>query len=350
MAPRLPLLRALVIGAVSAIVRVVFADEAVLDLVWDAPSGCPTGKSVEAEVKKLLPKMPSTHQRWNAHAHIERQAPTEWSLHLEMDASGLRDARDFRGSSCEELAATAAVVLAIAVDPSHDAPTVAAPPPQPPPPPPPVPQLPPPPIASPPAQGEPPPPPVPASRPVAIRPRRDSPRSPLVSFAAYSDVIGSVGILATPSFGADVGIAWLRPEARVALGALWLPSTEIPGPRSTGGSLALIGGTLSGCWWPLPAPRFGIGPCLGAQLATISAQATGSASGSRSSLWGAGTAGGLFLWHPTRHLAARATLDLVVPFVRETFYIQEVTSKNDLSVHTQSVGAQAGIGAETTFP
>src|ERR1700679_4114360 len=99
MAPRLPLLRALVFGAVSAIVRLAVADDAVVDLVWDAPAGCPTGKSVQAEVKKLLPKMPASRQRWRAHARVERQAPTEWSLHLEMDASGLRDARDFRGSS-----------------------------------------------------------------------------------------------------------------------------------------------------------------------------------------------------------------------------------------------------------
>jgi hypothetical protein len=40
----------------------------------------------------------------------------------------------------------------------------------------------------------------------------------------------------------------------------------------------------------------------------------------------------------------------VVPFVRETFFIEEGTSQNDLPVHTQSVGGQAEIGIEATFP
>ena len=142
-------LSCLAASAVLSLPRAAAADTSStnpVDFVWDAPLECPTTATILMEVAKISSTAPST-RKWRARASVERGAGGVWALHLSTEVDGRQDTRDFSAASCADLAATAAVVLAVAIDPTRVAappvaavvqPAAPAPPPDNPPPPPPL--------------------------------------------------------------------------------------------------------------------------------------------------------------------------------------------------------------------
>ena len=242
-----------------------------VDLLWDAPAECPSAASIEVEVAKLVPNMPSS-QRWHARASVQKISASAWALHLSTEIDGHQDERDFTAASCAELASTAAVVLAIAVDttrrPAGDSRTPASAPASPPPPSPPEPAS----SAAGPRRASSsaaaPGPSTGSSRPVRTR-RHPLPRPlRLPPFAITAGAAGSLGVLATPALGAELGLAWTPRHARVELDALWFPHSVIQGGAGTGtgGTFELVAAALSGCWLPVDPRRVRLGPCASIQV------------------------------------------------------------------------------------
>ncbi len=256
-----------------------------------------------------------------------------WALHLSTEVDGRKDARDFAAASCADLAATAGVVLAVAIDPTRAAPPpvdATAPPSAPDPP-----------------REDPPPPPALAREPADVV--TPLPSRSMRQFVVAAGGAGSVGVLASPAFGVELGAAWVPHGFRVEVDGLWFPATEITGSAAgTGGSFSLLGAAAKGCWIPLDR-RIRLGGCVGAQGGGLEAQANGltvTTSMARTSTWVAATAGGLLVGRVFPHIGLRASLDLVVPFERDQFYVGGVET-----VHTPSpVAAQSSIGVEVQIP
>lgn len=336
-----------------------------VDVTWVAPAGCPSRDWVMSELTKLLPKTPSSH-RLQARAVVDCAASDRWTLHLSTAVDGQTDERDFAAASCAELAATTAVVLAIAVQPITPSASAPLPPPPPPPVPPVAPEIPPPlglpspaptaapsvPPTSPSPSSSTPPSPEPAPSPPSSPPHRTpSAPNPLLLFAASASATGSVGALATPAFGVEAGLSWLARKGRLELDGLWYPSTQIQGSvPNTAGSFGLLGAALSGCYSPWNLRGFELGGCLGVQAGQLSFEPIGTGIRFPSpghSPWLAPTGGALLIWRPLARLHLRASLDLLAPLYRKDFIVAGINEP----IHTPApVAGQASIGAEIPFP
>ena len=322
-----------------------------VELEWNAPVECPTGSSVEAEVVRLSKSGRST-ERWHARASVARVSEHAWTLHLATELQRRSVERDFTARSCAELAAVVAVVLAVSVDPEEASASVAmtsrsiapplpsAPAPAPPSPARALPAL---------AEGALPRPTLSGAAPLPEPSPEHLPAATSLHvppFAIAVDARASLGVLASPALGIDVGLAWTPSHARLELEGLWFPSAEVTGAGAAG-AFALGAGELAGCWMPLDG-AIALGPCLAVEAGALRAHATGAGitSTPATSAWVAGEAGALIVWRPLPHFGLSAGLDLEVPFVRENF---TVSSRGTVH-HASPVGAEGTLGAEAHFP
>jgi hypothetical protein len=317
--------------------------EPLVDLTWDAPPECPSAASIEAEIARFSAARPSG-QPWRASALIVRRGESSWTMHLVTEVEGRRDERDFDATSCAELAATAAVVLAIAVAPSASqgaAPTPTQP------------------LATSQlaeaAKAAPPPwaaPPLrtggvtrsvePSSRPVTTGAVRRLLLPPIAFSLATSAAAGITTALAP---GATLGVAWLPPRARLELDGTLFPASAVGGSTAeTGGAFSLLKASVVACWSPMPG-RVRPAACAGVDAGAIGARGTGTrvASTPETAPWIAVQAGAQFVVGVVPHLSARATLAAVVPFLRDSFFIE---GSNE-TIHTPSpVGGEGSLGIE----
>jgi hypothetical protein len=158
-------------------------------------------------------------------------------------------------------------------------------------------------------------------------------------------------VLASPAFGAEVGLAWTPRKARVEIDGLFFPSSQVAGSAGVGGSFTLLAASASGCWLPLDAPVT-LGPCVGLEVGSLEGEGTGTGVSAtpEPSVWIAGTAGGLLLvpvLRPTvSWLSLRAGANLVVPFRTETFLVAGTSYSHAPS----PVAGEASLGVEAHFP
>ena len=316
-----------------------------VDLTWSAPAECPALGAVTSELARLVPS--STRRTLRATGVVSRKGDGSYALQLAILGA---DTRDFSAPTCTELASTAAVVLALAVDPTRATPEAAPPPP--PPPPLPVPE------ATPPIPLLPPEPsPTPQSFPPALGAPREKEPDAHPGSIRLPPLFGSIGAratwgeLASPTFGLVAGVGWSPRHARVDLSFLWYPTTEILGPvPNTGGAFGLVGASVDGCWLPLERGRFALGPCGGIEVGDLSAQANGGVvtqSNPSSSVWAAAALGAIATYRLLPHLRAKAEVWGLAPITRHDFVITHVDT-----VHTAGpVAAAVGLGIEASlFP
>lgn len=104
-----------------------------VDLRWDAPAGCPPQAELERQVSALLAghTQPASDPPRVAF-QIQRRGP-RWLLHGEIDGAHASGRRDLQAATCSELVEAAALIVAIAVDPSFVPGRPASVPPAPPP-------------------------------------------------------------------------------------------------------------------------------------------------------------------------------------------------------------------------
>ena len=91
-----------------------------LRLAWDAPAACPPASEVKARFDHLLGgrgRVPSS-KRVDAIATVQRTPSGAWTLRLDTTVDDAIGHRDLEGDSCWAVAAAAALVLALTIDPN----------------------------------------------------------------------------------------------------------------------------------------------------------------------------------------------------------------------------------------
>jgi hypothetical protein len=95
--------------------------DAGIEFAWDAPSdACPSEAQVVAELERLLggPVAEQGDRRLSAIARVRREANGAWDLRLWTVTSDATRQRSMVGEDCEVLAQAAALLAAMAIDPS----------------------------------------------------------------------------------------------------------------------------------------------------------------------------------------------------------------------------------------
>jgi hypothetical protein len=292
-----------------------------LDLTWDAPASCPTSADVVAEVGRLT-HVPSTggegRRRLAAIGRVEKVERGQFRLVLETVLGDARDTKTIVGDSCETLAGSAAVVLALRLDASEESESAAAPLPA----------------------G---PPPTPKARP-SPPPAKPSPR---VAPTFWIGLGGALDTSALPelALGGALHIAFQFERVHVSATAVyWVPRDQ-----------ALEGGGSATFGWQTVAVAAGfdllggpwhLGPSAGLEMGAMSAESFGvRAPGSATELWVAALGGA----HSALDLArnVRIVLDAMasVPLRRPDFVIE-----GRGPVHRPApLGGRIFLGAEWGF-
>lgn len=212
-----------------------------LSLRWSAPAGCPTGEAVVASVERLRPH---AFQRPPTRPLAAEGAVTpdgaRWSLTLTVHAEEGTGARTLAADTCAEAADAAAVVLALAIDPT--------------------------------ARRPPPLPPAPPER---------APEAPPPMLDARGHVGGGVhgaldlGSLPAPAWGVGAGVGFVRAWLRLELGATWFPAQRAVGAAGTASDVGLVTGELRACALLLRRAAVGAGLCAGVAGGAMYAQGVG---------------------------------------------------------------------------
>src|SRR5262245_54593476 len=203
-----------------------------LRLQWEAPAGCPGGADVQAGVERLVGNAVRTTSI-AARASVEAMASAQWRVRLETRKEGDRGVRLLEAASCQALADSVALILALMIQPAAPpppppaapppagarpaAPPRAAPPPQPPP-------------ATVPEPAPPPPPPPPAPAPVqapepvvtAVAPAPAAPPLQRRTVAVGVASTSAIGVLPSIAWGGGLTAAWLLDRWRLQASGAYL--------------------------------------------------------------------------------------------------------------------------------
>jgi hypothetical protein len=347
-------------------------------LQWGAPPGCPERAQVEAEIGRLLQQSPGGARAPLDVLGVITRVEGGFRLQLELSRDGSTSAREVRGATCEALADTAALVVALAVDPeamSRSSSPGPAPRPV-------APTTP----AGPGATRPSVPPankPQPAARagaPAPVRARTgqqtqpgrpatdatdatDAPDAPDATDATdASDVrrwrvsaglVGDLGTMQDLAGAVEIGAGVVVGPARLdAAFAFWFPqSAEAEADSRYGGTLGLEAGALAACALLPPiaravGPRFEVGlPCLAFELGRMHADGENvSDPGAGADLWAAVRGGAAAAWALEPWLRLRLRLEAALPVVRPKFVLRGVGT-----VHEPGVAGRATLGADVAF-
>jgi hypothetical protein len=326
-----------------------------VDVLWSAPPPCPPQSDVEEEVVRTIAGRPVGKERLRARVDVWLSEGGGWKADIELSSSGQITKRQVQGDSCTIVARAVAVVVGVAAiedappslgaaasdSPGSEGLADAAPPAASTPSTSPIPavfapQVP---VEIPTSASTPPPPPPPVTRP-------SRPVGLLVGASAIFDV-GSLPAL-SPGVEVFAGWAptwWSLETVGTILAAESAPLVPGPANRHEGASLwrAELGGRACGSW---RARLLEVGPCIGANASWIRASGFGAEmNSSPTTLTGEAVVGARLSLHVTRWAALHMGANLVLPFDRPTFLID-----NEGDVYHPSVAAFRGaLGAEGHF-
>jgi hypothetical protein len=267
-------------------------------LQWVAPPECPDADRVRADIERLTGRHldPSLSDGITVTATVGHEAPGHWAVDLVI-AHGTADSneRHVEGGSCREVADAAAVIVAIALDPSH---ALAAPPPPPPPPP---------------ARPSPPPPPLPPPPP---------PRIPIRHGWGVA-AIGGIDAAALPSPAPGLGLAgsvFIGDNRFELRAAAWIPQDAAFSP-SSGVHVSLYTGAIRYCR-AVAGHVVELSICAAMEIGALRATAFGlRQNGSGFGRWVAPELGLLTLLRAAPPFALSLETDGLVALVRDRFLI-----------------------------
>jgi hypothetical protein len=382
--------------------------EAPVELQWSAPSGCPGREDVLAGVARILGEARGgTRQAVSARASVSKVAPDKWQVQLTTRTGPSEGERTVEAQSCQALADTVALILALAANPeSTPSPpaVVASPPAATPTSSPSVPRIAPTnttanveatptaiananansnansnatgnttgnttananvnttgnttanatPTAAPTAATT----PATGPSPARVEDKTPPPRSPSLHkpahrLAASLSAVGSVGALPQLAPGGEVALAtriWrLRFEAA---GSYWASQTTAPSGSNESATFSLVSTDVRAGY------VFSVGPLdLAPSLVAEADFITGSAKGltttplPTSTTWVALGGGGWVFWGLTREIALRFGLEAVIPVARPSFEVTHGTSGNGSPLfEPAAVGGKGTIGLALRF-
>ncbi len=314
--------------------------EHTVELSWSAPQGCPDKAAVVAEVDTLISQATTSGTRRVAAAGVVEREGDDYVLTLEVDSDGDVGRRVVRGRSCERLGEAAALIVAIAYDPSLGA----------------VAEEPDPPAASP-ATAEPTTPP-----PAEVSPRTDQPppepTTPpptddhdegVVSGLVGLGGVATVGALPAPSAGLSLRLGLAYERLDVALeGAFWLGRNVNVGSGPAGGALSFQSASLVGCGAVvrLLGDDLDLGLCGRFSVGRMRGDGFGvDRPGSAESAWVAMGPGTMASWSVVPWLRLRLEVSAMFAALRPTWELQNVGALDDPGV----ASARLGLGLDTKF-
>ncbi|MCH9681927.1 MAG: hypothetical protein K0V04_10875 [Deltaproteobacteria bacterium] len=338
-------------------------DSAPPTVEWVAPAGCPSQAELTTAVERQVGR-PLEREQVRAKGRVEATA-SGFVLDLEMmGAHGQTETRRLEDADCGVLSGVAALMIAVAIDPTaalEQPPVlvVAEPEPEPEPTEPEPPQPEPEPTKPEPAQPE----PAPEPESTDVRPATSAPRSCAPGRPRWRDDKGSfaplcVGMQARfgiqwgplPRLGIGVGgdVSLLWPRLRLAAGGTFFPArpARLDDQPSLGGDVRLAVGHVRGC------ARLGRGPwelplCAGAEAGVLHGQGVGIDEPRRDRLpWLAAVGDVGLSWSPVRRFALRTQLGAVVPIIRHSFGVGGLGTVHEPA----AAGLRAAVAAELRLP
>jgi hypothetical protein len=188
-----------------------------LELEWSAPAGCPDRQSVLRAVSERLGDRAAQGSPLSASGEIEA-TPAGFALQLRAQGGE----RQLEAASCQELAESAAVILALLIDPQAAAPPSAA-----------------------------------------------SEPGPPIWGLVRAELVGDLGLLPSLSFGPGVALGIGIAGSSLELSGTYLPAQDLSSPSGSEkvGDLRVFAGRLSFCQ-VLFSP-LGLAPCLGVEYAQL---------------------------------------------------------------------------------
>ena len=280
-----------------------------LSLRWSAPAGCPTGEAVLASVERLRPhafQRPPT--RPLAAEVIVTPEGARWSLTLALHAAEETGARSLTADTCAEAADAAAVVLALAIDPTARRP-----------------------------------PPAPEPPPAAPPPTRDD--RPRVGGGVHGAL--DLGSLPAPAWGVGAGVGFARSWLRLELGATWFPAQRAVGAAGTASDVGLVTGELRACAMLLRGAAVGAGLCAGVAGGAMYARGVGfDRNEADVTPWWTALAGATLRVSLRREVAAWARLDLGASLGDARFLAADGAELH----HPARLVGRGGVGVELSGP
>lgn len=322
-----------VVTSVTAVARAEEPPPLPLELAWEAPAGCPDAASVTARVEAILRGPPAAPVAVVARGKVERAGAT-FRLALTLRTGDLEETRAIDAGSCAALAEAAAVVVALAIDPSKEdaSPEPAAPP-------------------------EPPPPPEPAPPPSAPAPRRKPKRPPPPS-RPPSDVSrvalglgGAFALGALPeASGAVVASGTLRLDrVRVGLlGSFTLP-VSASFDRTAGATFHQLELGAFGSYL-VPLGPVALGPAANLEVTQVRVRGFGIRDPKLSTtFWPTAVVGARLEAKLSSRLGLFSRADALVPLAAPAFSL--ATSSDNVRLHEPSLPSlRLSLGLEIAMP
>ena len=304
-------------------------------LTWDAPAGCPSSAAVVGDVERTLAESGHARAPVAATARVVASSGEPWQVSLTLDVRGTRTERRFQAESCDAIAAAAVLIIALAADDSSeeksdskadsksdsksDSRSDTSP--------------------------------SPAPRATIPRTWSRSQFSVMLTEVVDWDTMPDPLV-----FGLEAGAGWSWTVERWRLGALagasFFPSQQyqlLGWPDGMRGDFWLLNVSGRGCL-SAAISRFEVGPCLGAELATMHASDGGSESSGltvadSTQFWLSLLGSAVASWNVARTLVVVLRADILVPGTRRSFL-----AGNDFELyHLPEIAFRGALGIEYRF-
>lgn len=331
---------ALAVVAIVSSTRVASAEpqspapvELELELVWEAPDGCPGAESVRHRIGQILRGPLTKPTSALANGRVEPLPDGRFRLEMTVRTGDVEDARTVDAASCGTLAEAFAVVVALAIDRSKEVDAIEPPG-----------------SPEPPGAGRapepgiarPPKPEAPAPSPVTSR----SPLRATIGLGAFAawGPLPDVAVGPMLSLGARIH--------RLRLGALGTVSLQqsVRFDRNAGATFDMVGAGAFGGYM-IPIGRFSFGPWASVEVTHVRAHGFGIRSPwETSGTWLTPAVGGRADARLARWLAVFAGADLLLPIEAPIFSLATATGE---AVRLHSPGRlspRLSIGVELVFP
>lgn len=287
-----------------------------VDVVWSAPDDCPASEELRRRVIARVPADAAVRAR----GRVEKRAG-RYRLALDVTTASSRGERTLDAPTCEALASSAAVIIAISVAPataaaseeaaaaSSSAPSASAAP-----------------SAS--VEAEPPAPAPPKAAAPSARPDRASEGAPeeiesSARLLARAHVVGDAGLLPEATVGGGIAFGLLALHRLSVEGGANLFASQdgtVPSAPGRGASFSLLAFDARACWTLTHGVE--VAPCVGLEVVRIAASGFGAAkvTDADTVTWGpeAALAGKIPIVGP---LSVRVGIGGFAPISRQSFVI-----------------------------
>lgn len=282
-----------------------------VDVTWTAPGECPSSADLQERVTARLPGASAVRAR----GRVERATSSSWRLALDIETPSSRGERTLEAPTCDALASSAAVVIAMSIAPPPEAPPA---------------------------------PTLASSAPDRAAEQPAPTPSPALAkrFLVRGHLIGDTGTLPKAALGGGLalGVRVVRDLSLEATANLFAAQDATVDGTTRGASFTLLSAGLRACW--SLSRRVELTPCLGVAVDRTSATGFGAArvTDASSLTWSpeALLALGIPVAGP---LAVRAGLGAQAAMSRQSFVINAFGT-----VHrADAVALRAWLGPEVRF-